>query len=257
MCGIVGYIGPKNAVDVVLQGISDLEYRGYQAAGIAYLQGDEFSVLKRLREGVGSEAVDSSALMFAWQKEHQAVSSLCVGHTRWPTHGKNTLENAHPHQSFSRRVAVVHNGTINNFDTLRRHLTDRVTLLSQTDTELVAHMVEFELDAGHTFVDAVKRTLAQLQGSYAFLFVDRKNPDVMIAAVLGSALLVGIVDGGGVIVASDESAITRLTKRVIDVEDNDVLVSRRTGIEDSKHIDRPVMVSPDEIDCQGFDHIMM
>lgn len=259
MCGIVGYIGDRNAVDVVVQGIHDLEYRGYQAAGIVALINGEFVIEKRLERGAGADKITPAELLRDWQKQTRLSSYLCVGHTRWPTHGANNLTNAHPHLGYGGRVVVVHNGTITNFDSLRRELQNaRVQIKSETDTELVAHMVEQQIDKGLGFEEAIEKTLVRLHGSYAFLFIDKFNPDKIIAAALGSPLVVGLSEDE-CIIASDEAAVARVAKkrRVVDVKDGDVLVINKSGILGGHHIDRPVSVDPNEIDRTGFAHHML
>lgn len=256
MCGIVGYIGPRNAVSVVVQGLRDLDYRGYEAAGVAGVQQGEFIIQRFVEEGKGSARVDPGDLLEQWQKKSELNVRTCIGHTRWPTHGENTVENAHPHVSQHGRIAVVHNGVIDNFIELRKEL-EKVGVLfqSETDTEVIAHMVERELDQ-HDLLTAVNHVVSRLQGSYAILICDRDTPDVIVAAVLGSPLLVGMCDGE-VIVASDLVANVRYTKTMIDLEDGDVVVIRQSGIEDSQHVARTVDVDLYEIDTQGFDHHMM
>lgn len=256
MCGIVGYIGSRNSVDVVIQGLRDLDYRGYEAAGIAVLTQGSCHIEKRVQEGEGSSRVDPGVLLARWQDQCRMNGDVCIGHTRWPTHGANTVSNAHPHTGMRERVVVVHNGVISNFYTLRKELLSAgVTLRSDTDTEIVAHMIERELDSCDVG-EAVRRVVARLDGSYAFLVCDREMPGVIVAAVLGSPMLVGLGDGE-VIIASDEAAVARVASRVIDVEDGEVLVIRRSGIEDSAHVERAVMVDPHEIDTQGYAHHMI
>ncbi|MAG11459.1 MAG: glutamine--fructose-6-phosphate transaminase (isomerizing) [Parcubacteria group bacterium] len=257
MCGIIGYIGSRNAIDVAIHGIADLEPRGYEAAGLAYVQEGKFQIEKRLREGLGSQTVHPSEQLRLWLDHGDATSNMCIGHTRWPSHGDNTLNNAHPHVGFIDRIAVVHNGTISNFHVLREELSGKVPLRSQTDTELVVHLVARELEASQiSLAEAVRRALVHVEGSYAFLFIDRTQPDMIVAAVMGSPLMVGLGDDE-VVIASDASAIVRITKRIVDVDDGEVLVIRASGIEDSSHVERISELDPHDIDCEGYDHYML
>lgn len=252
MCGIVGYIGTQNAVDVVIQGLRDLSNRGYQSAGFISLGEEEF--LKKCVKRDGRLPADDLA---DYQVEMNIDASLCIGHTRWPTHGDNTITNAHPHVDCDSRVYVVHNGILTNFDSLEAGLRDRGhVLVSQTDTELVAHLVEEGLSSGMEFVDAIKAAVVQLEGSYAFLFVDRTQPDMMVAVSLGSPLLIGRGQHGHV-VASDRKAIARLSRECVRLQPGDVVVVHADRSDVDDRIKLPVNVDPKEIDKQGHDHHMM
>ncbi len=218
MCGIVGYIGPRCGADVVLAGLKRLEYRGYDSAGIAALQpngqiGVRRSVgkLHRLADKLATEPLEGH---------------LAVGHTRWATHGGVTEQNAHPHLSREGRVAVVHNGIIENYAELRHELAAKgITCVSETDTEVVAHLVSDDLARGNDLLTAVRHTLARLHGASAFVFISAEEPGRLIAARLGNAggLVVGYGEGEHFI-ASDIPAILEHTRRVSFLESRQLVV---------------------------------
>ncbi|MHB8620717.1 MAG: class II glutamine amidotransferase, partial [Chloroflexota bacterium] len=206
MCGIIGYVGQRAAVDVILQGLRGLEYRGYDSAGIAVIQGDEMPIrrsvgkLDRLEEIVAREPL---------------AGHIGVGHTRWATHGRVTNINAHPQSDCNRELVVIHNGIIENFVELKEELQAQGhRFVSQTDTEVVAHLVEEELKT-RPLTEAVRLSLARLRGHNAILIVSRRYPDQIVAARLGNAG--GIVLGfgeGEMFVASDRLPIMEYTRRL-------------------------------------------
>jgi glucosamine--fructose-6-phosphate aminotransferase (isomerizing) len=212
MCGIVGYTGPREAGPVLLDGLRRLEYRGYDSAGIALLtESGEMFVEKR----AGKVAVLEDAL--AGGPPRAAVG---VGHTRWATHGRPTDLNAHPHHDCTGRISVVHNGIIENFRALREELAAMGhSLTSETDTEVVAHLVEAAYEGD--LADAVRRTMARLEGAYAFVVMHRDEPDRLVGVRLNAPLIVGLADDEGFL-ASDPSALVAYTKKVIFLADGDV-----------------------------------
>jgi glucosamine--fructose-6-phosphate aminotransferase (isomerizing) len=211
MCGIVGYVGPRRATDVLLGGLARLEYRGYDSAGVAVIDGDELDVVRRvgrlvnLRDALEAQPIDGTT---------------GIGHTRWATHGRPTEENAHPHTDCTGRIAVVHNGIIENFGELREALSSSGHILrSETDTEAIAHLIEAHFDGD--LVTAVRKTLDQLRGSYALAVVHLDRPDEIIAARRESPLIVGLGVGEN-IVASDIPAVLEYTRRVLSLKDDEI-----------------------------------
>ena len=221
MCGIVGYAGPDEALPIIIEGLRRLEYRGYDSAGIAVLNGG-LDVVKRAGKLASLEA--------ALADEGSVTGSIGMGHTRWATHGAPTDRNAHPHQDCSGRVAVIHNGIIENFQGLRARLEkDGHTLTSETDTECIAHVIEEQLAAGATSLpDAVRRTVRELEGAYALVVCSVDDPEVLVGVRVSSPLVVGIGDGE-TLLASDASAVLDRTTTVIPVEEGQVVEVRQNG----------------------------
>ena len=219
MCGIVGAVAKRNVVPMLVEGLSRLEYRGYDSAGIAVLDGD----IKRVR------AVGRVSEMQA-KANAEALSGLVgIGHTRWATHGGVTESNAHPHVSKG-EIAVVHNGIIENHDEQR----DRLQKLgyeftSQTDTEVIAHLIHFYHAKGECLLSAVKTSIKELTGAFAISVISIKEPQTMISARQGCPLLVGLGEGENFI-ASDVSAVLQATRRVIYLEDGDVAEVKAEGV---------------------------
>ena len=214
MCGIVGYVGPDPALPIVLEGLRRLEYRGYDSAGVAVLS-DGLSVVKR----AGKLASLESAL----GDEDELVGNVAMGHTRWATHGAPTDRNAHPHQDCRGRIAVIHNGIIENFQTLRARLEkDGHALVSETDTECIAHLIEEHVRDGAGLADAVRATVRELQGAYALVVVSSDEPDLIVGVKVSSPLVVGIGDGE-TLLASDIPALLDRTTTVIPVEEGQVV----------------------------------
>jgi glucosamine--fructose-6-phosphate aminotransferase (isomerizing) len=254
MCGIVGYTGPREAGPVLLEGLKRLEYRGYDSAGIALLTEDgETFVEKR----AGKVAVLEDAL--GGQTPRAGVG---VGHTRWATHGRPTDLNAHPHHDCSGRISVVHNGIIENFRALREELAaGGHTLTSETDTEVVAHLIEAAYEGD--LAEAVRRTMGRLEGAYAFVVMHRDEPDRLVGARLNAPLIVGLADGEGFL-ASDPSAVVAYTKRVVFLADGDVAdvrpgsatITDRAGTV----LERPVEILPWSVEAAekgGYPHFML
>ncbi len=213
MCGIVGYVGPRTASDVLLSGLARLEYRGYDSAGVAVVEGAELAVVRRVGKLVNlRNALESAPLS----------GSAGIGHTRWATHGKPSEENAHPHADCSGRIAVVHNGIIENYIELREEL--RATghvLRSETDTETVAHLVESYYDGD--LPAAVARAVKRLDGAYALAVVHLDHPETIIAARKDSPLIIGAGDGEN-IVASDVPAVLEYTREIVSLHDGQLAV---------------------------------
>ncbi|MEC8963921.1 MAG: glutamine--fructose-6-phosphate transaminase (isomerizing) [Pseudomonadota bacterium] len=255
MCGIVGAVAERNVVEILLEGLKRLEYRGYDSAGVALLndEGD----LKRIRE-VGkvhklAEAVERDG----------APGSTGIAHTRWATHGGVTEKNAHPHFS-SERVAVVHNGIIENYVPLRKSLSSQGYIFtSDTDTETIAHVVHSMLDNGNSLVEAVKKAVTHFTGAYGTVVIDKADPDKMVVARSGSPLVIGLGLGEN-FVASDQLALLPVTRRFIFLEEGDVAeVTRRTVTiydKSGERVEREIVESTVEHDAgdkAGYRHYML
>ena len=222
MCGIIGYCGKKAAVPVVLEALKCLEYRGYDSAGIACLCDGRLLISK-----------DAGKVGEVIQKHNLASipGNVAIGHTRWATHGAVTQLNAHPHSDCGGRVAVVHNGIIENNKQLRQELTKiGHQFASQTDTEIIPHLLEDELKNGYSLEQAVLSIAPKLEGSYAFLVVSLDAPDKIIGTRRNNPLVVGI-DALDYYVSSDALAFSKYTNQVMNLEDNEVVILTRGKIE--------------------------
>ena len=221
MCGIVGAIADRDVVPVLIEGLKRLEYRGYDSAGIAVI--DEVGVRRVRRTGRVSE------MEAAAQAEH-FLSSLGIGHTRWATHGGVTEGNAHPHISHG-ELALVHNGIIENHEEQRERLRALgYDFESQTDTEVIAHLIHYYRTQGLSLIQALQKAVAELRGAYAIAVIDKRDPQRMVAARMGCPLLVGLGDGEN-FVASDVSAIVSSTRRVIFLEEGDTAEVTRESVQ--------------------------
>jgi glucosamine--fructose-6-phosphate aminotransferase (isomerizing) len=215
MCGIVGYIGGQEATPVILDGLKKLEYRGYDSAGIATLADGQSGI--RRSEG---KLVNLENLL----REQPLSGVIGIGHTRWATHGRPSEINAHPHKAGP--VIVVHNGIIENYLQLRERLKQVGHIFkSETDTEVISHLIEEKLNNGSDFVQAVRLTLAELRGAYAVCILNEHEPDTLIAAKLGSPMVVGLGQGE-FFVASDIPAILAHTREMVLMEDGEMVVFR-------------------------------
>ncbi|HVX43198.1 MAG TPA: glutamine--fructose-6-phosphate aminotransferase, partial [Mycobacteriales bacterium] len=213
MCGIVGYVGIRPACDVVLSGLRRLEYRGYDSAGVAVVSSRG---ALRIERRAGRLANLEQALA-----ENELAGSCAIGHTRWATHGAPTDANAHPHQDCNGDLAVVHNGIIENFAELRHELEAAGhELRSETDTELVAHLLEKEIDAG--LAEGVRRVARRLRGAFTLVVTHREHPDVIVGARRNSPLVVG-VGSGEMFLASDVSAFIEFTRDAIELAQDQVV----------------------------------
>ena len=218
MCGIVGYIGRRDAAPVLLEGLRSLEYRGYDSAGLAVIYRNKLQVTKTagrvqdLRDRVSD----------------RTKATIGIGHTRWATHGEPNDTNAHPHTDTDGRIAVVHNGIIENAEQLRDALSDRgVKLVSDTDTEALAHMIAAEAVGDTPLEDAVRATLRHVEGTYGLVVLDTRNPNELVVARNGSPIVLGIGDAE-MFVASDVAALVRYTKQVVYLDDAEVATVRAT-----------------------------
>lgn len=213
MCGIFGYVGPGNAVEIVLTGLKQLEYRGYDSAGIGGLKGSEM---------IACKAVGKINMLEEQIKKEQFTLDIALGHTRWATHGKPSVQNAHPHLDQDKTLAVVHNGIVENHAVLRKMLIEQGKVFaSETDTEVIANLIAHFYE-GDLF-RAVQETLPLLQGSYAFALVHQDFPGQMIAVAEAAPLVIGI-SGGEVFLASDALAFPKQVKEVIYLSDAEIAV---------------------------------
>jgi glucosamine--fructose-6-phosphate aminotransferase (isomerizing) len=221
MCGIVGYIGRRDATPVLVEGLHRLEYRGYDSAGLAIVHRGRLQITK-----TAGRVQDLRDRLDA----KQTKATIGIGHTRWATHGEPNDTNAHPHTDAQHRVAVVHNGIIENAEALRGQLTaDGVKFVTETDTECIAHMVAKELaaDDDRTLEEAVIATLRGVEGTYGLVVLDTKNPDQLVVARNGSPIVLGLGESE-MFVASDVAALVRYTRQVIYLEDGEVATIKAT-----------------------------
>ncbi|MDP9339339.1 MAG: glutamine--fructose-6-phosphate transaminase (isomerizing) [Acidobacteriota bacterium] len=255
MCGIVGYIGPKKVVPVIIEGLRKLEYRGYDSAGIAVVTKEgkleirrAAGKLRNLEEVIARSPIEGT---------------YGIGHTRWATHGRPTEENAHPHRDCSGQIVVVHNGIIENYLELKEQLQrEGHKFVTETDTEIVAHLVE-KHSAGNTpLEEAVRKSLKELRGIYALVFLSAKEPMKIVAARLGPPSVIGIGDGE-YFVASDIPALLEHTRDMFFLADGDIAVLTREGVKvmdhDGKPVHRPtqhVAWDPIMVEKGGYKHFM-
>jgi glucosamine--fructose-6-phosphate aminotransferase (isomerizing) len=257
MCGIVGYVGEKNAVGIIVDGLKRLEYRGYDSAGVAVL-GDD-GVLE-VRRAAGRMKVLEGIL-----RERPIAGTLGIGHTRWATHGRPSEENAHPHTDCSGSLVVVHNGILENYLEIKeRLLAEGHTFRSETDTEVLAHLIEHHLRSAGRLDRAVKRALKEFRGSYAIGVISKAAPGRLVAAKHGAGSVVVGLGRGEMFVASDIPAILGHTRDVVILEDGEVVVVSAEGAELSTLDDQPVQREPVRIlwdpimaEKGGYRHFML
>jgi glucosamine--fructose-6-phosphate aminotransferase (isomerizing) len=255
MCGIVGYVGPDEALPIVLEGLHRLEYRGYDSAGVAVLDGD-LTVVKR--------AGKLEELMTTLDGDGHPTGSPAMGHTRWATHGAPTDRNAHPHVDCTGTIAVIHNGIIENFQQLRARLEkDGHALASETDTELVAHLIEERLREGGALAEAVRATVKELEGAYALVVLAADEPGLLVGVRVASPLVVGVGDGE-MILASDIPALLDRTTTAIPVDEGTIVEVRAEGatftdFDGNTAHPEPISVEWDAAQAEkgGFDTFML
>ncbi len=225
MCGIVGYVGNKKAVDILLEGLTSLEYRGYDSSGIAVNIDGKVELFKA--------AGKLQNLKNIVEKNYAEISksTIGIGHIRWATHGAPTVENAHPHSCNCGKVAVVHNGIIENFKELREKLEKRgCTFRSQTDTETIAHLVATKFGEVHNLTEAVRLATKEIEGAYAICVIHQDLPDTIVATRRNAPLVVGLGEGEN-FVASDVPALIQYTKKAMYLEDNQIVTLTPNSIE--------------------------
>lgn len=256
MCGIVGYIGPQQADDLLLTGLQRLEYRGYDSAGLAIV--DDGSLVVRKQKG------KVSALAKAVENV-RVQGTLGVGHTRWATHGFPNDKNAHPHTSSDGAFALVHNGIIENYATLRKQLQEKgYAFTSETDTEVLVHLIDHvRKEQGLALPEALSQALTKVVGTYGIAIVSSEDPDLLLAARNGSPLLLG-VNEQEYFIASDASALIEHTRQVVYLNDGEMAVVRRSGYEVRTIANQPLQKEVHElqwdieqIEKQGYEHFML
>jgi glutamine---fructose-6-phosphate transaminase (isomerizing) len=255
MCGIVGYIGTKTATPMLIDGLKRLEYRGYDSAGIAMSNGNGLETRKAKGKISQLESVVNG---------NPIHGSVGIAHTRWATHGQPNECNAHPHLDCKNEIAVVHNGIIENYGALRTMLkTQGHVFKSETDTEVLAHLIEAAMGGGDPLEDAVIDALNLVEGTYGIAVISSKDPDKIVCARKGSPLLIGLGEGE-FYVASDVAAILQHTRQVVYLDDGEMGVLTRNGYEvldlDARRVSKGVSRidwSLDEIEKGGFDHFMI
>src|SRR5579863_7889181 len=255
MCGIVGYIGPKKVVPVIIEGLRKLEYRGYDSAGIAVVTQDGKLEIRRAPGKLRNleEVIQKSPI----------EGTYGIGHTRWATHGRPTEENAHPHRDCSGQIVVVHNGIIENYLELKEQLQrEGHKFVTETDTEVVAHLVEKNSQGGVPLEEAVRKSLKELRGIYALVFLSARDPQKIVAARLGPPSVIGLGDGE-YFVASDIPALLEHTRKIFFLADGDIAVLTPQGVKvmdhDGRPVDRPAQhVAWDPIMAEkgGYKHFM-
>lgn len=256
MCGIVGYIGHRQAYPVIIKGLHRLEYRGYDSAGVALINGDlrVYKIAGKVSE-------------LEKETEDKNVDGTCgIGHTRWATHGEPNTKNAHPHVSESKNLAIIHNGIIENYASLKTELIKRGhQFLSDTDTEVLIHLIEdIQLNEKTDLVEAVRIALNQVIGAYAIVIASKDEPDMLIAARKSSPMVVGIGEGE-FFIASDASPLIEYTRNVVYLNDEEIAVVRRNQELVIKTIHnetitpymQKLQMQLDMIEKGGYDHYML
>ncbi|WP_457614328.1 glutamine--fructose-6-phosphate transaminase (isomerizing), partial [Methanopyrus sp.] len=262
LCGIVGYIGERDAAPIIVDSLVRLEYRGYDSAGVATIHKGRLYVEKDA--GKLTEGGEPTKLQRNLRKLPGKVG---IGHTRWATHGDPNRSNAHPHTDCNDEIAVVHNGIIENFMQLRRELESKGhRFKSDTDTEVVPHLIEQEMKEGKSFFEAFVEAVRRLEGSYAIAAICTREPDVILAARKESPLVVGLGDDGNFL-ASDIPAILPETNRVIPIDDGEIVVVKRDEVKilDAETLEdvteekevQVVEEDPHTLERRGYPHFML
>ncbi|MBF0483786.1 MAG: glutamine--fructose-6-phosphate transaminase (isomerizing) [Candidatus Omnitrophica bacterium] len=255
MCGIIGYNGFRPAVPILIGGLKKLEYRGYDSSGVGVLSSQGEIVVRKTK----GKIVNLEELI---KQKPIPVSSLGISHTRWATHGEPNHVNSHPHSDCTQSIIVVHNGIIENYESLKTALQEKGhKFVSQTDTEVIAHLVE-EYYKGDLFV-AVKKAIAELRGAFALGIIAKDNPDLLIAARVGSPLIIGVGKGENFI-ASDVPAILDQTKKIVYLQDGEMAAIYKDKVEVFKFSGeriqtkvQTVKFNVDAVQKQGFAHFML
>lgn len=255
MCGIVGYIGTKPAAHVVVEGLRMLEYRGYDSAGIAVITGGDMAIEKRK----GKVADLEQTLNYS-----ELHGTLAIGHTRWATHGAPNDVNAHPHTDASGKIAIIHNGIIENYNTLKSQLIEKgFSFKSETDSEVLAVLIGYIYTKVHDVEDAVRLALHEVTGTFGLVVASEYNPDTIIVARRGSPIVLGVGDGE-YMVASDASAIIEHMRKAIYLNDNEMAVLTRDGFTTKTMKNQEIHAVVHELDFEleqiqkgHYDHFML
>ena len=254
MCGIVGYIGNQQAAPILLDGLSKLEYRGYDSAGIAVYNGKEIGMEKaKGRLKVLSELTHDGATL---------PGTMGIGHTRWATHGSPSDTNAHPHFNQNQSIVVVHNGIIENYLKLKKRLEKKgYTFVSETDTEVIAHLLDYYYDGNP--LRAVTKIMHRMEGSYALGIIFKDHPDELYAVRKDSPLIVGHTAGGSII-ASDVPAVLKYTRDVYFIENEEIVRLKEDSMEFFSVDEEPIEKQPVRIEWDvnaaekgGYEHFML
>jgi glutamine---fructose-6-phosphate transaminase (isomerizing) len=253
MCGIVCYVGQRDAKAIVLEGLKRLEYRGYDSAGLAVQNGNEIVCLR---------AVGRIAELERKIGERVIKGNCAIAHTRWATHGEPTEMNAHPHRDGAEDVFVIHNGIIENFFAIKKNLEKRgIVFRSETDTEVLAHLIALNFEGG--LAEAVRKTMSQVEGTFGIAVIHRRVPGEIVVARRGSPLIIGIGEDGH-FAASDVSAMVRYTNKVVHLNDNELATLTTQGFSIStgqaKSVTRPMETvewQPEDAELGGFPHFML
>ncbi len=254
MCGIVGYVGDREVVPVLIDGLRKLEYRGYDSAGIAVVDGGEVKVVRAEGKLINLEKKLEST---------PVAGHFGMGHTRWATHGKPNENNAHPHRDCSGNVIVIHNGIIENFLPLKQRLSAQGhEFKTETDTEVVAHLIESHLES-KSFLEAVRATIKEIHGHYALVMISASDPGTIIAARQGPPLVVGLGENEN-IVASDVTPLLPYTRNILYLEDGEYVVVKREGVDLFDATDQAITREPKKIlwdavaaEKEGYRHYML
>ena len=259
MCGIVGYIGTKKAYPILIKGLKRLEYRGYDSAGIATLENDELRIVKRRGKVSGLEE--------RAEEGGELIGNIGIGHTRWATHGPPNDINSHPHESEDGKMAIIHNGIIENYGALREELTKRGHVFkSDTDTEVLIHLISnIQKNENISLFDAVRIALNEVIGAYAIVVLDKHNPNQLIAAKKGSPLVIGLGQDKEFFVASDATPIIEYTKNVIYLDDEEIAILDRVegftlmNIKNQKKTPyvQELEMQLEVLEKGGFEHFML
>ena len=258
MCGIVGYVGEKNVAEVLTKGLSSLEYRGYDSSGVALLADGKTKIYKA--EGKLQNLKD----LLATKEDEIKTANVGIGHIRWATHGVPSVENAHPHTCNCGKLAVVHNGIIENFKELRAKLEAKGCVFkSETDTETVAHLVAQKYNEVKDLKEAVRLATKELEGAYALCIIHQDVPNTIVATRRNAPLLIGVGDGEN-FAASDVPAIIEYTKKAIYLDDNQVAILKADSIQifdaDNNEVKQKVELLPWEpiaLSKMGYKHFML
>ena len=258
MCGIVGYLGHREAYPIVINGLKRLEYRGYDSAGVALLQNADFNLFKKKGKVSDLEAEVG---------DHDTSSTMAIGHTRWATHGAPSDHNSHPHYSENEEMVLVHNGIIENFDTLKAELQKRgYSFKSETDTEVLVNLIDDAYRAaGVSFEEAVRTALQQVIGAYAIVVMSKNNQDTVVCARKGSPLVIGVGEEE-YFIASDATPFLEYTHNAVYLEEDEMAVlhvgqdMKISKIHSSEYITpyvQELQLSLEMIEKGGFDHFML
>ena len=258
MCGIVGYIGKNDAYSILIKGLKRLEYRGYDSSGVAIVNKGELKVFKKKGKVVELEE---------FVKSQDSAGSIGIGHTRWATHGEPNDRNAHPHFSGDHKLAIIHNGIIENYAIIKEELIKRGhTFTSDTDTEVLIHFIEeIQRNEKVDLLEAVRIALSEVHGAYAIVIISKDDPDTLIAARKSSPLVIGIAENDEYYIASDASPIIEYTKNVVYLEDGEIaILNRKTGLkiknienEDKTPYIQELELHLEALEKGGYEHFML